>query len=145
MTHDVPNPAEPDEIAGVRAFNRFYTRLVGALDAGMLETPFTLSEARFIYEIGTRKTTSAAELSRALRVDPAYTSRLTFKLVDAGIIAIVPSTTELSTCVTTPSNDDAVSTDPIAQAISSIDSTLTPAPPIESRTVDEGLVIVCRT
>jgi DNA-binding MarR family transcriptional regulator/GNAT superfamily N-acetyltransferase len=94
MTHDVPHPAEPDEIAGVRAFNRFYTRLVGALDAGMLETPFTLSEARFIYEIGTRKSTSAAELSRALRVDPAYTSRLTFKLVDAGIIAVVPSTSD---------------------------------------------------
>jgi DNA-binding MarR family transcriptional regulator/ribosomal protein S18 acetylase RimI-like enzyme len=83
-----------DEIAGIRAFNRFYTRLVGALDAGLLETPYSLSEARFIYEIATRGSTSAAELSRVLKVDPGYTSRLMAKLVDAGIVAIVPSGTD---------------------------------------------------
>ena len=90
----MPPLPSADEIAGVRAFNRFYTRLVGALDAGHLKTPYTLSEARFIYEIATRETTSAAELSRVLRVDPAYTSRLTAKLVDAGVIAVVPSGTD---------------------------------------------------
>ena len=64
---------------------------------------------------------------------------------DGMTLSIVPSTTELSTCLTTPWNDDAVRTEPIAQAISSIDRTLTTDPPMESRTVDDGLVIDCRT
>ena len=64
---------------------------------------------------------------------------------DGMIRSIVPSTTELSTCPTTTGKDDAVRTEPIAQAISSIDSTLTAAPPMESRIVDDGLVTVCRT
>ena len=59
--------------------------------------------------------------------------------------SIVPSTTESSTCLTTTGNDDAVRTEPIAQAISSIDRMLTADPPMESRVVDDGLVIVCRT
>ena len=41
-------------IPEVRAFNRFYTRLVGALDAGHLQTPYSLTEARVIYELATR-------------------------------------------------------------------------------------------
>src|ERR1700723_1877533 len=66
-------------------------------------------------------------------------------LACAGMIrSIVPSTTELSTCPTTTGKDDAVRTEPIAQAISSIDRMLTAAPPMESRIVDEGLVTVCR-
>ena len=35
-----------DEIAEFRRFSRFYTRVVGALDTGHLDTPFSLSEAR---------------------------------------------------------------------------------------------------
>ncbi len=64
---------------------------------------------------------------------------------DGMTLSMVPSTAELSTWVTTPWNDDAVRTEPIAQAISSIDRTLTSDPPTESRTVDDGLVIDCRT
>ena len=59
--------------------------------------------------------------------------------------SIVPSTAESLTCLTTTGNDDAVSTEPIAQAISSIDRMLTADPPMESRVVDDGLVMVCRT
>jgi hypothetical protein len=59
--------------------------------------------------------------------------------------SIVPSTREPSTCLTTTGNDDAVRTEPIAQAISSMDSTLIAEPPIESAIVDDGLVIACRT
>ena len=59
------------------------------------------------------------------------------------ILSIVLSTTELLTCPTTTGKDDAVSTDPMAQAMSSIDRTLTNDPPMESRTVDDGLVTDC--
>src|SRR5512146_722880 len=64
---------------------------------------------------------------------------------DGMTLSIVPSTSELSTCLTTTGNDDAVRTEPIAQAMSSIDSTLTAEPPTESAIVDDGLVIACRT
>src|ERR1700761_6367251 len=59
-------------------------------------------------------------------------------------LSSVLSTAESSTCLTTTGNDDAVSTEPMAQAISSIDRTLTADPPTESRVVDDGLVIACR-
>src|SRR5258708_7469875 len=59
---------------------------------------------------------------------------------DGITLSIVPSTTELSTCPTTTGKDDAVSTEPIAQAISSMDRTLTAAPPRGSRIVHEGRV-----
>ena len=64
---------------------------------------------------------------------------------DGMILSIVLSTTELLTCPTTTGNDDAVSTDPIAQAMSSMDRTLTTDPPMESRTVDDRLVTDCLT
>lgn len=73
-------------VADVRAFNRFYTRLIGALDAGMLNTPYTLTEARLIYEIGKHGRITHGDLSRTLELDPGYLTRLNFKLTDAGVI-----------------------------------------------------------
>ena len=49
-----------------------------------------------------------------------------------------PSTSELLTCLTTTGNGDVVSTEPIAQAISSIDRMLTAEPPMESSAVDDA-------
>ena len=75
-----------DAIAAVREFNRFYTRQIGLLQDGMLGTPFSLSEARVLYEIGQRGTTTAAELAADLEIDPGYLSRLLRGLVDAKLI-----------------------------------------------------------
>ena len=61
-----------DEIAEFRRFSRFYTRVVGALDTGHLDTPFSLSEARIIYEVATRGRTSAAEIARVAREYAVY-------------------------------------------------------------------------
>src|SRR6516225_464788 len=60
------------------------------------------------------------------------------------ILSMVPSTVELFTCWSTTGNGEAVSTEPIAQATSSMDSTLTAEPPTASMVADERLVIVCR-
>jgi DNA-binding MarR family transcriptional regulator/GNAT superfamily N-acetyltransferase len=76
-----------DAIAAVRDFNRFYTRQIGLLQDGMLGTPFSLSEARVLYEIGQRGTTTAAEIAADLEIDPGYLSRLLRGLVDADLIA----------------------------------------------------------
>jgi DNA-binding MarR family transcriptional regulator/GNAT superfamily N-acetyltransferase len=73
-------------IPEVRAFNRFYTRLVGALDAGHLQTPYSLTEARVIYELATRGTVTPGELAATLSLDAGYVTRLVGKLAEAGLL-----------------------------------------------------------
>lgn len=68
-------PAD-DHVAVVRHFNRFYTRQVGALDEGLLGTPFTLAQARVLYELGTRRVATASEIGDALDMDAGYLSRI---------------------------------------------------------------------
>jgi DNA-binding MarR family transcriptional regulator/GNAT superfamily N-acetyltransferase len=80
-----------DAIAEMRRFSRFYTREVGALDTGHLESPYSLTEARLIYEVATRGETQAAEVARAMGVDPAQLSRVVARLKDAGILELSPS------------------------------------------------------
>jgi len=83
-----------DHIAEIRAFNRFYTRQIGVLDASHLHTRFSLGEARIIYEVATRKTTSAAELARSLSLDPAYVSRTVGRLRDDGLLALTANSND---------------------------------------------------
>jgi len=73
-------------IPEVRAFNRFYTRLVGALDAGHLQTPYSLTEARVIYELATRGAVTPGELAATLSLDAGYVTRLVGKLAEAGLL-----------------------------------------------------------
>lgn len=62
-------------IRTVRKFNRFYTRQIGLLEERLLRTPFSLAEARILYELGTAKRVIAVELSRKLDIDFGYLSR----------------------------------------------------------------------
>jgi DNA-binding MarR family transcriptional regulator/ribosomal protein S18 acetylase RimI-like enzyme len=82
-TQAAPDPA----IAAVRAFNRFYTRRIGALDEGLLATPFTLTESRLLWEFAHRDRVTASELARDLALDPGYLSRLLRGLRERGLIA----------------------------------------------------------
>jgi DNA-binding MarR family transcriptional regulator/GNAT superfamily N-acetyltransferase len=65
-----------DAVAKVRQFNRFYTRLVGALDEGHLHSSFSLAETRVLYEIAHGQSPTATDLARDLRLDPGYLSRI---------------------------------------------------------------------
>ncbi len=85
-------PAE--SIAAVRRFNRFYTRVVGALDEGHLHSPFSLAETRVLYELAHRAQPNATEISRDLRLDAGYLSRLLKSLEQQGLIERVPSPTD---------------------------------------------------
>lgn len=80
-----------NDILAVRAFNRFYTRLVGALDEQLLGSGFSLPEARLIYELAARGETTAADLAADLSLDPGYLSRLVRALADRGLVARTPS------------------------------------------------------
>jgi DNA-binding MarR family transcriptional regulator/GNAT superfamily N-acetyltransferase len=65
-----------DAIATVRAFNRFYTQFVGALDAEFLGTEVSLPEARVLFEIVHGGAPAAADIQAALDMDAGYLSRI---------------------------------------------------------------------
>jgi DNA-binding MarR family transcriptional regulator/N-acetylglutamate synthase-like GNAT family acetyltransferase len=73
---DVADLAAEQRISTVRRFNRFYTKQIGLLGESYLETPFSLTEARVLYELAHRERPSATELARELALDPGYLSRI---------------------------------------------------------------------
>jgi DNA-binding MarR family transcriptional regulator/GNAT superfamily N-acetyltransferase len=76
-----------DAITAVRAFNRFYTRFAGALDAHYMDSDLSLVEARLLYEIANREAVLAAELQAELGLDAGYVSRLLRRFQAKGWIA----------------------------------------------------------
>lgn len=74
------------DVAALRAFNRTYTRRLGLLDASYDGSPFTLSEARVLYELATRTDPVAAEIVRALGLDPAQVSRTLKRFAERGLV-----------------------------------------------------------
>jgi DNA-binding MarR family transcriptional regulator/GNAT superfamily N-acetyltransferase len=79
-----------DQIAAVRAFNRFYTGKLGVLDQYLMKSPFSLSEARVLYEIAHRDDPGAKEIGGELGLDPGYLSRIIQKLDESGLITRNP-------------------------------------------------------
>src|SRR6266436_6420032 len=79
-----------DRISAVRAFNRFYTRKLGVLDQQLLKSPFSLSEARVLYELATRENLAAKEIGIELGLDPGYLSRIIQNFDEDGLIARKP-------------------------------------------------------
>jgi DNA-binding MarR family transcriptional regulator/GNAT superfamily N-acetyltransferase len=78
------------QIAAVRAFNRFYTRKLGVLDQQLLKSPFSLSEARVLYELAHQQNAAAKELGIELGLDPGYLSRIIQSFEDNGLITRKP-------------------------------------------------------
>ncbi|WP_375450131.1 GNAT family N-acetyltransferase [uncultured Devosia sp.] len=98
----------PDAIAEMRAFNRFYTRIIGLLEEGMHSTPYALSEARVVHEIGKRGATTASALCEALLMDRGQMSRLVWRLSDQGLLTSLPGTDKRSNTLALTSQGDAV-------------------------------------
>ncbi|MFC8129618.1 GNAT family N-acetyltransferase [Streptomyces sp. NPDC057302] len=84
--------ASETPVQEIRAFNRFYTNLIGALDySRQLYVPYTLTEARVLYELAHASHLDAADLRGELSLDAGYLSRLLGKLEKAGIVERAPS------------------------------------------------------
>ncbi len=70
------NSAHSPLIHVIRRFNRFYTNILGLLDQHLLDSEFSLSEARVLYEIGNTENSTAKKLIEELKIDPGYLSRI---------------------------------------------------------------------
>src|SRR5215813_8114080 len=81
-------------VESVRRFNRFYTKQIGALREHLLKSPFSLTEARIIYELEQREQATATELGGELGLDAGYLSRLLGAFKKRGLIARKPSETD---------------------------------------------------
>src|SRR4051794_3901895 len=74
-------------VDAVRSFNRFFTRQIGVLREGLLYSPYSLAEARILFEVAHRELAlSASDLSHELGLDPGYLSRILARLEQQGLI-----------------------------------------------------------
>lgn len=84
------DPDSDHHVAAVRAFTRFYTRKLGVLDQQLLKSPFSLSEARVLYELANRENLAAKEIGIELGLDPGYLSRIVQNFDEKGLITRKP-------------------------------------------------------
>jgi DNA-binding MarR family transcriptional regulator/GNAT superfamily N-acetyltransferase len=91
---NLTDPELERQVAAVRSFSRFYTRKLGIIEPKLLDSTFTLQEARIIYEISARQRCTATELVYALGLDAGYLSRTLHSLQKRKILARQPSQTD---------------------------------------------------
>ena len=70
----------------IRSFNRFYTNIIGLLDRHFLDTPFSLTEGRVLYEISHAEPCTAKQIRSNVNIDEGYLSRILDKFIKAGLI-----------------------------------------------------------
>jgi DNA-binding MarR family transcriptional regulator/GNAT superfamily N-acetyltransferase len=79
-------PDIAERVSTLRQFNRFYTRRIGVLHEGLLDTRFSLAESRLLWELAHTDQTTATELAATLELDPGYLSRLLRGFKQRGLI-----------------------------------------------------------
>jgi DNA-binding MarR family transcriptional regulator len=75
----------------IRSFNRFYTNIIGLLDQHFLDSPFSLTEGRVLYEICNTEECSAKKIREKIVIDEGYLSRILDRFSNRGFIKKTPS------------------------------------------------------
>jgi DNA-binding MarR family transcriptional regulator/predicted GNAT family N-acyltransferase len=78
----------------VRAFNRFYTRRIGVVREGYLQSRFSLTEARVLYDLAHADGVTATQIGAALDLDAGYLSRMLRQFEQDGLVARAPATAD---------------------------------------------------
>src|SRR5262245_40575931 len=81
-------------VAAMRRFTRFYTRQIGVLHEHLLDTPFSLTESRVLYELANRDAPTASQLAKDLGLDAGYLSRILRGFDERGFLTRTPSDTD---------------------------------------------------
>lgn len=81
-------------VGAVRQFNRFYTKQIGVLRAGLLRSSFSLTEVRVLYELAHRSKPTATEIARDLDLDAGYLSRILRNFRKRGLVVRKRSQTD---------------------------------------------------
>lgn len=77
----------PGRIETIRQFNRFYTKQIGVLQEGLLESTFSLTEVRVLYELAHRESPTAREIAMDLGLDAGYLSRILREFQSRGLVS----------------------------------------------------------
>ncbi len=91
MGKAVPSVSPAAHVRAVRAFNRFYTQRIGVLQRGVLQSPYSLTEVRVLYELANGTDLTATEVRRLLGLDPGYLSRIVRSFERSGMLLRVRS------------------------------------------------------
>lgn len=75
-----------DTVEALRQFNRFYTQHIGALNEGLLDSDYSLTEARVLWELAHEPGATAGQICDRLSLDAGYLSRLLLRLSKAGLL-----------------------------------------------------------
>jgi len=78
-------------VAAIREFNRFYTNVIGVVNRNILESDYSLSEVRVMYEINHTKNCTAKNIKNTLQIDEGYLSRIIDKFVKQKLVKKVQS------------------------------------------------------
>ncbi|MEE9466588.1 MAG: helix-turn-helix domain-containing GNAT family N-acetyltransferase [Candidatus Neomarinimicrobiota bacterium] len=82
------------QVETIRRFNRFYTRKIGVLTDKLLNTPYSLSDARILFELGQQQDLTATKLAEILQMDAGYLSRILSSFENEGLIQRIKSQTD---------------------------------------------------
>lgn len=78
----------------IRSFNRYYTNVIGLLDQHFLDSPFSLTERRVLYEICNTKDCSAKKIRESIVIDEGYLSRILDSFSKRGLIKKTASSSD---------------------------------------------------